>query len=250
MARTNTHSAFIASALGAGVAEIATLPICTVKTNFQNHHLSIINTIKKIYHKSGIKGFYSASYPAIGGQIISSASKYTLYNGLTEFIPNVFLAGAISGFLSSLITHPIDVIKIYQQMNTPFYLDLRKEGPKLFYRGYSKTFIKATIGSSLFFPLFDTLKDYTLYIPKFAHGKFCQRNEVSLPLAALGSALISTSIMQPIDYMKTRQVYGNSIKLGFNPINYYRGYGLNLTRIVPHFVIMMLTLEAVKAQLN
>ena len=58
------------SSLATSIAELATLPICTIKTNYQNTHSnSIINTAKSIYSRGGIKPFYAASVPAIFGQV-------------------------------------------------------------------------------------------------------------------------------------------------------------------------------------
>ena len=70
----------IYSSIGTGISEIVTLPICTIKTNFQNtNSISIISTIKDIYLREGFKSFYKASFPAIFSQIFSTSSKYVLY---------------------------------------------------------------------------------------------------------------------------------------------------------------------------
>ena len=61
--------------------------------------------------------------------------------------------------------------------------------------------------------------------------------------ASFMSAIISTTIMHPIDYLKTRHIYGLPLYSGFNPFNYYKGLALNLARIVPHFVITMTTID-------
>lgn len=219
------------SALGVSLAEIATIPICTTKTCYQNTNSnSITNTIKIMYNNGGLKSFYRASYPAIGSQVFSTTSKYFLYKYLenTNYpYSNKFLNGLISGLSVSLVTHPIDFIKIHWQMNTSIIKTFKEKGYGSIYNGYSKNLLKTTIGSLLFFPLNDTFKEYF-------------HNPI---LASACSAIISTTLCHPADYMKTRQIYGLPWFQGYNPKQYFKGLSINLIRIVPHFVIVMTTIE-------
>lgn len=100
---------------------------------------------------------------------------------------------------------------------------------KTFYRGYSKTFAKKAIGSSLFYPIYDYSKTYF--------------NNIFI--ASLVSAIISTIIMHPVDYLKTIHMCDN-LKYSRNIFYYYNGLSLNLLRIVPHFTIMMCCIEYFK----
>lgn len=202
-----------ASAIATGIAEIATLPICTVKTNYQTQSNSITGVVSNIYSTRGIKGFYNSSLWAVSSQIVSTTTKYTFYRKLETHVPNKFLAGTLSGAMSSLLTHPLDVLKMHYQTNTPFT-------PKfsIFYRGYTKTLSKAAIGSTFFYPIYDTFNKYT-----------------SPMIASMLSAIISTTLLHPIDYMKTRRVLDK--KIDFKSL--YKGLSLNLFRVVPHFTITM-----------
>lgn len=226
------------SAIGTGIAELITLPICTIKTHYQNTNShSIIHTTKYIHSSYGLGHFWKASFPSISSQIISTSSKYFLYRTLqdTKFIsPHTFINGLISGILSSIITHPIDYIKIHLQMSqsmSTICSNLKHQDPhnstrpvflKL-YRGYSKTFSKVLCSSGFFFPLYDYFKHTT-------NNTF---------IASILSSITSTLLMHPIDYLKTRHIYGQSLFSGWNPISYYKGLSLNLMRIVPHFTIVM-----------
>ncbi|CAH6419053.1 Mitochondrial carrier protein [uncultured virus] len=249
----------ITSASASGIAEVLTLPICTIKTNYQNtNSISILHVTKDIWNRYGIKGFYNASGWAISSQMLSTAIKYTLYQSLNKMIGNYFVAGfeesslnrtisnfvagAVSGALASLVTHPFDVVKIHFQMHTSFLIEFKKHGPGILYQGYTKTLSKSVLGSILFFPLYDTFNGY-FHNPS---------------IAALGSATISTTIMQPIDYMKTRHIYNqpyfhtkpllpmtNALYLiDIKP--YFKGLSINLARVVPHFVITMTAIETFK----
>lgn len=224
---TNATSAAFATI----VAEIATLPICTIKTNYQNTNLKISQCVQQIYSHHGIAGFYKASLVAIVSQTLSTTLKYTGYEVIKSKYSDVSkpFIGLISGITSSIITHPIDVIKIHYQMQTPILPVIKENGLSLFYRGYSKTFAKVSISSMCFFPLYDKTREFT-------------GNNFS---AAFISAIISTTIMQPVDYMKVRHIYG----LTFTN-NYFKGLSLNLARVVPHFVITMITVEQMKELIN
>ena len=223
MAARDMYSASIATA----IAEIVTLPLCTLKTNYQNTHSSIRETIFNIWKHHGVRGFYRASFPAIASQVLTTTLKYTLYNQLKREC-NTFAAGALSGILSSLVTHPIDVVKVHWQMATPLRPVFIREGCKFFYRGYKQTLIKTTCGSALFYPLFDIFHEYT-----------------NAFLASVASAIVSTTLTQPIDYIKTRRMYGLSLN-GWNILPYYRGLSLNLGRVVPHFTITMTMIDYLK----
>jgi hypothetical protein len=228
-----------ASCIGAAVAEIITLPICTVKTNYQNSGKKTIwGTVGAIWGKHGIVGFYNAMPSAVGAQVVSSGSKFVIYRGLTRRLGDDptwhgrLLCGTASGILSTLLTHPLDVMKIHVQMQASFRKELKAVGPRLFYRGYTKSFNKVLVASTLYMPLYDICKE-----------------KIGNPVgAALVSGLIATSVTHPIDYMKTRATYGLSYWAGWNPIRYYRGFTLNICRILPHFVIMMNTIDFIIAK--
>ena len=221
----------INSAAATGVAELATLPICIVKTNYQNSKGTMREVIARLYEQGGIRAFYRASAPAIFSQIISTSTKYTFYRKL-ESIPwmtNKIVNGLIGGILSSLITHPIDFVKIHWQMRAgPATLDvISREGFRVIYRGYSKSFAKVCVSSAMFYPLYDYVHGYT--------------NNAAL--SAFASAVISTVAMQPIDYLKTRHIYGKKI-YHVDPRIYFRGLRVYLARVVPHFMITMTIIDA------
>lgn len=221
------------SAIATGFAEICTLPICTIKTNYQNQSsLSISETVRQIYRKSGPVGFFNASIPAVGGQIISTSSKFFLYQNLQntynpEQNPWIrFLNGATSGILSSFLTHPLDVVRVHWQMGAK--VPYNKP-----YQGYSKTFAKVLVGSSLFFPTYDYLSKDRGWSPV---------------IASPCTAFISTTILQPLDYAKTRQIFGlihldKTAEVKIILRTYYKGLFLNYARILPHFTIVMCVIE-------
>lgn len=230
------------SIVSSGVSEFLTLPVYTIKTNYQNTNSTITNTIKQIYNHGGILSFYRAPFPTIGGQVVSISSKYMFYRYIEELniTKNKILNGSMSGICSTFITHPFDMNRVYNQMNKSFFNEVRMYGPKLFFRGYSKSLIKSITSTSLFFPLHDYYMDY--FKQKYKNK---QKIEYIL-LSSFMSAFSSTCIIQPIDYLQTRHIYGKSLYEGFNPLIYYRGLTLNLLRIVPRFMLTMTIMDLLR----
>ncbi|QKF94567.1 mitochondrial carrier protein [Fadolivirus algeromassiliense] len=233
-----------ASSVSTTIAEILTIPICTVKTNYQTnlHHTSIIDVTKNIYNTRGIFGFYNASLSAIMAQVVSTSSKFTSYTYLKKLrntqkhdIKNNIINGAIGGTIASIFSHPFDVIKVHQQNNIKFVHELKTVGPSLFYRGYSKSLSKNILLTSLLFPFYD----------------FYSSKVNNVFLASALSSLTVTTIIQPVDYLKVRHISDQPLYMNFNNLYsalryYYRGLHINLMRVIPHFMITMFITEEIK----
>lgn len=230
----NLTSAAVATTL----AEVLTLPICTVKTNYQNTTgVNVTQTIANVYRAHGLAGFIKASPPAVASQVLSTSSKYCLYryfNNDSSLLSNKMACGAISGILSSLLTHPFDTVRVHVQMKDRLSLInlIKTESPLILYRGYSKSLAKVCVGSSLFFPLYDYIKSNL------------ETNNPMIP--AMLSAVLATTLVHPIDYLKTRQIYGLQLYQSRSFLFYYKGLSLNLCRVVPHFTIVMTIIELLK----
>lgn len=221
----------IIPAFSVSIAELATLPICTLKTNYQNtHSLSIIVTFKNMikiadlnYNKNYFKVFYKASVPALFSQVFSTTTKLALYRKICEYSDNLMLNGATSGIIVSMVTHPFDTIKIRKQMRMDVLVKHETNIIKNLYKGYTQAFLKTVVGGMLYFPLYDYLKQYDL----------------SPFISSASSAIISATLMHPFDYAKTRRCANLPWFVGYNPLNYLKGLHINLMRIVPHFTIVM-----------
>lgn len=228
------------SAIGTFIAEITTLPICTIKTVYQNHSsFTIPQTIHHIYHSYGqrpsIRGFFQASSPAIISQIVSTSSKYSAYQyikayrGITDKadLLNNSINGIAGGLIGSVITHPFDLWKNFSQRNASFILHLkesRTNGVANFikhglYQGYTGSIAKNVVLYASLFPLLD------FYQSKTSH----------FWLASLGTTLSVSLLIQPFDYYKV-------VKMGASKIhirNLSRGFSLLLARSIPHLWITM-----------
>lgn len=235
----------VATALSVAVAELVTLPVCTVKTVYmtRDNLRSATHAAAWIWTQGGgLAGFFRASAPAVSAQVLTSTSKLILYRDLqraraergwtsgSSDADNVACAVA-AGLATAVVTHPLDVLRVKLQTHqTHAVLVL---SPRAAYLGFSKTASKVLVSSPLFFPINDA-----------ARGYFAEHGGLSLDaqrlLAACTSAVVSTTLMHPLEYLKTTHIHaGHATYHGWNVARYFRGLPLNLARVVPHFCIFI-----------
>lgn len=228
----------IPSLIGTLVAEVITLPICTIKTVYQNNHSfkSIRYVIKSIYKNSGLVGFVQASPHAIISQLISTSTKYTFYQKIKSYrntsssnLLDNSLNGMAGGMVGSLFSHPVDVWKNYSQRNQIF--NWRSFNVKLYYQGYQASLYKNCILYAGLFPIYDYYK-----------SKFD-----SIILSSIMTTLTVSIIIQPFDYYKTIKMAGTNINFDLNNFKQFsRGFNLMVARSIPHFLITMMVTEKMK----
>ena len=235
----------INSALGTFVAEIVTLPICTLKTVYQNNSThTITQSYKYIYNiHNSYRGFFQASAPAIISQIVSTSSKYSAYeyikslrnkdkdtNGKELILLNNSINGIIGGLMGSVVTHPFDLWKNFVQRNESYITHLKSNSKSIstfvttgLYQGYSGSIGKNIVLYASLFPLLDYYQTLT---PHFW-------------LASLGTTLSVSFLIQPFDYYKVVKMANGKGNIVKNPL---RGFTLLLARSIPHlFITMSLT---------
>jgi hypothetical protein len=233
-----------ANSVGVITAEIITLPICTLKTIYQTQldkTLSIKDTAKKIFKERGLRGYYDAKFSAITSQTLSTVSKYGFYQMIKNYrntpqndIFNNSINGCAGGILGSIISHPVDVLKNYNQRGDYNFLKDVKSNPiKTMYKGYSQTIIKNILLYSSIYPIYD-----------FYKSKIPDKSYITAPL----TTLTITMYLQPIDYLKVNIMAGNKVKLNIRDL--YRGTSLHLMRSIPHFMITMMITEFIYEKLK
>jgi hypothetical protein len=239
---TQWQKNLVSSGISTGIAELATIPICTVKTMYQTNvcNSNIYNTIQHIYKNYGVLGFCRAGVPAMSGQIMTTMGKYTLYKYFGTYNPKYYVFnGLAASFIVSLFSHPFDWFRVTLQRNESIRANLQSHGLKVIYRGYSKSVIKNIISSIFFYPFYEYLKN-NIHIS--------DNERFNIIFSSGVAAFTSTTLMQPIDYIKTKHIAGQKWYQGIhNPALYYKGLSLNLFRVVPHFIITMNFIEYFKS---
>ncbi len=242
---TENSKNIINSAFGTFVAEIITLPICTLKTVYQNNSThTIVQSYKYIYNiHHSYRGFFQASSPAIISQIVSTSSKYSAYEYIKSLrnknlnqdskeliLFNNSINGILGGLMGSVVTHPFDLWKNFAQRNESYITHLKKNSNNMrtfiqngLYQGYTGSIAKNIVLYASLFPLLDYYQSLT---PHFW-------------LASLGTTLSVSFLIQPFDYYKVVKMANNQGNIIKNPL---RGFTLLLARSIPHlFITMSLT---------
>ena len=191
---------FIGSIIGASQIIIGH-PLDTIKTSIQAKIPIKQYSIRRLY-----KG---VSFP-LGGSIFFNSIMFGLYvHFVNNYTNNHFIAGGLSGALSSFVVNPVEMMKVSRQN-----LQDIKFNPT---RGFVSTLCRETISCSIYFGIYHTLKeDYNFY-PFFAGSS---------------SGVLSWLFTYPIDVVKTRiQTNPNmNYKTAIQNKNFWKGLKICLTR--------------------
>lgn len=129
-----------------------TYPLDTIKVWKQT------NSYQKINLNNLYRGCF---YPSVVAGVINStlfSSNYFLYN----HTQNHYISGAITGITFSFFINPVDYYKIQKQNNLDYNKTTFKN--KIF-RGFPLTFLRESIGTSIYFGSFNYLKkDYGTFL--------------------------------------------------------------------------------------
>ena len=149
-------------------------PLDTIKTNYQNNLKYRIN-FKKLYN--GLR------YPIIS-TVITNSLLFHFNGNLEKEINNSFVSGFVTGIICSPIINSFEVYKVQSQINNNKIIKYNY----LTNLGLSATFIRESIGTSLYFGTYNKLREYK--ISPFLSGGL--------------AGAISWLITYPIDVIKTR----------------------------------------------
>ena len=229
---------------------------CQINSNGVN--IGIINTIKYVYNKNGLRGFYkgfamtSLTYPIFWGMYFQTGNLFR-----HEYCPfddnQIILKSMISSFMASLVSNPFFTIKVRTQTQilknreTPYFQLIRNmyknEGIRSFFKGFPIVAIsnlKLIIQMSLV-----TKCEASMSNNNDTIGYKC----LKVSSGAAASKLLVSLVSYPSDLIRNvqrdaehrlsiinlaRQIYNKTGILGF-----YRGIGLYTLITLPNFVIMM-----------
>lgn len=200
---------FYSSAIATLFAEILTLPLAIMRTT---KHIGENDVMKHVG-----KTLKCSPY-AVVTQIVSTSSKYTTYRMLGEKGNNRLMNATIAGVVAGVMIQPFEVINLHKQTGRDNYV---------LWRGMSKTMLRNVMSAHLFVPTYDY---------------FHKKTENSLKSGVI-SGLICSAVISPVDYLKTRHIYG--MKYG----NVFTGCGFNCLRVTTHFTITMVIIDLMMKRL-
>lgn len=181
----STHSLFVG--FGTGVCStISTYPFDLLRTrlaaNSRKKFLSMSDTIKNIYLKDGISGYFAGVKPAILSVAATMGVTFWSYEVTRDFsrdfngIPFIEgICGFFAGAFSKAVTFPLDTIRKRVQIQAGTKISavgvtrnvLRNEGVFGLYKGYSISILKTAPTSAI--TLF--VYEYTLSFMRIAENK-------------------------------------------------------------------------------
>ncbi|RCV24025.1 hypothetical protein SEVIR_5G051200v4 [Setaria viridis] len=275
------HSAalFAAGAAAGAAAKTVTAPLDRVKILMQTHSVRVagetakkgvgfLEAIADIGKEEGLKGYWKGNLPQVIRIIPYSAVQlfsYEVYKKifrrkdgeLTVF--GRLAAGACAGMTSTLVTYPLDVLRLrlavqsgHSTMSQVALNMLREEGLASFYGGLGPSLIGIAPYIAVNFCVFDLMK-------KSVPEKYKNRTETSLATALL-SATFATLMCYPLDTVRRQmQMKGTPYNTIFDAIpgiverdgliGLYRGFVPNALKNLPNSSIKLTAFDTVKTLL-
>ncbi|KAJ8458807.1 hypothetical protein OPV22_031733 [Ensete ventricosum] len=271
---------FTAGAIAGAAAKTLTAPLDRAKLLMQTHGLravertgkkaiGFIDAITLIGKEDGIKGYWKGNLPQVIRIIPYSAVQlfsYELYKKLFSrkdgelSIVGRLVAGACAGMTSTLVTYPLDVLRLRlavepgcRTMSQVALNMLREEGLASFYSGLGPSLIGIAPYIAVNFCVFDLVK-------KSLPEKYQKRPETSLA-TALVSATIATLMCYPLDTVRRQmQMKGSPYNTIFDAFpgimecdgffGLYRGFVPNTLKNLPNSSIRLTTFDMVKSLIS
>ncbi|KAF8724152.1 hypothetical protein HU200_021168 [Digitaria exilis] len=272
------HSAalFAAGAAAGAAAKTVTAPLDRVKILMQTHSVRVagesgkkgvgfLEAIADIGKEEGLKGYWKGNLPQVIRIIPYSAVQlfsYEVYKKIFQrkdgelTVFGRLAAGACAGMTSTLVTYPLDVLRLrlavqsgHSTMSQVALNMLREEGLASFYGGLGPSLIGIAPYIAVNFCVFDLMKNS---VPE----KYKNRPETSLATALL-SATFSTLMCYPLDTVRRQmQMKGTPYNTIFDAIpgiverdgliGLYRGFVPNALKNLPNSSIKLTAFDTVK----
>ena len=219
-----TNDVLISSFFAGSLQTIVGHPFDTIKTRMQIYNVKANTCIIDIYKKEGITSFYKGALSPLVVGSIQNCMSFSIENYFKKYSNNSFITGFISGGINSFFTTPAELIKCHIQNEKRKHLNFKetmiilKQKKINFHTGLVSTFIRESIGCSIYFGSYNNLKE-----------------KYDNPLLNGGIAgVLGWLYSYPIDVIKTKKQITNESyskiisKLKFN--NYFQGLGIMLFR--------------------
>ncbi|KAF3542745.1 hypothetical protein DY000_02000031 [Brassica cretica] len=267
---------FFAGAFAGAAAKSVTAPLDRIKLLMQTHGvragqqsakkaIGFIEAIMLIGREEGVKGYWKGNLPQVIRIVPYSAVQLFAYETYKKLfrgedgqlsVLGRLGAGACAGMTSTLITYPLDVLRLrlavepgYRTMSQVALNMLREEGIASFYNGLGPSLLSIAPYIALNFCVFDLVK-------KSLPEKYQKKTQASL-LTAVVAAAIATGTCYPLDTIRRQmQLKGTPYKSVFDAfsgiieregvIGLYRGFVPNALKSMPNSSIKLTTFDIVK----
>eukprot|EP01122_Echinamoeba_exundans_P005273 TRINITY_DN15440_c0_g1_i1.p1 TRINITY_DN15440_c0_g1~~TRINITY_DN15440_c0_g1_i1.p1 ORF type:complete len:305 (-),score=9.83 TRINITY_DN15440_c0_g1_i1:140-1054(-) len=179
--RLSPWAAACAGAISRATAGTLLHPVSVVKTRFEafdqrGQRRTTIGTLIEIGKSDGMKGLFRGLGPTLMRDVPYSSLNYGIYTNIKERLEGVpdsaryFIASTISGFTSTLITHPFDLMRTRLQTNRTYTSSidvikhvLAEEGMRTLGRGFWPRLLRRTLSSAATWTSFE---DVVVFLEK------------------------------------------------------------------------------------
>ncbi|CAO2820093.1 unnamed protein product [Amaranthus hypochondriacus] len=270
---------FAAGAIAGAAAKTFTAPLDRIKILMQTHGvragqesakraMGFLEAIAVIGKQEGIRGYWKGNLPQVIRVIPYSAVQLFAYDTYKKLfrgkdgelsVLGRLAAGACAGMTSTLVTYPLDVLRLrlavepgHRTMTQVALSMLRDEGIASFYNGLGPSLIGIAPYIAVNFCIFDLVK-------KSLPEKYKNRPETSL-VTGLVSATLATVTCYPLDTIRRQmQMKGTPYRTvldafvgimerdGWTAL--YRGFIPNALKTLPSSSIRLTTFDTVKTLL-
>jgi len=268
---------FAVGLIAGTIAHTLTSPLSVVKLFMQVSNQSFSETVKNVYLKDGIAGFWSGNATSCLRLGPHAAIKFFAYEELQRIMNNGAplngwqraFSGAVAGALGQTITYPLDVIATRLTLYPNKYRGIfrttmkivQEEGVTALFAGLVPTLIGVIPYSGSQFFAYETLKIH--YNNTF--GKKYPMSPVTNCLIGATAGMFSQLISYPLTVVRKRmmiydengrahktnmpemilKIYSNEGITGL-----YRGLNITLLRAVPFAALQFTLVEEVRKALN
>ncbi|KAH8264038.1 hypothetical protein KR038_000955 [Drosophila bunnanda] len=255
--------------VASSMAAMITHPLDLMKVLIQTQaeKLSMFDTARKIVREQGVLAMYNGISASMLRQYTYTLSRFGIYQVGSEMMdtstmPRKTALAALAGGLGGFVGAPADLVNVRLQNDVKLPVEKRRnykhaidglfritreEGWRSLYNGSTMTALRGmgmTVGQIAFYEQSkDVLVD--LGMPK---------NMGTYITASIISATAATAMTQPLDVVKTRRmnaapgeysglpdVFIKTLKEG--PLAFYKGVVPSFARLLPHTVLLFLSLE-------
>jgi len=255
------------SGISVGFANVCTAPLDMIKVRMQTatDKKGVINTGLDIVRREGVRSFWRGTGPSIARGFFFGGARLGLYTPIKQlvstskgnptFIEKV-LAGTISGGLAAAATSPIELLKTQLQSRKDkvgtveiVKTIVKKDGVRGLWKGCIPGLLRSSLLTASQCAVYDESKRT---IARYAHLEDGVQLHV---MASLLSGLVTTTITNPLDVIKTRMFVGGSRSMASCGLDVYRtrglrgfmiGWSASYVRLGPHTMLMFVTAESLR----
>ncbi|KAG7395022.1 hypothetical protein PHYBOEH_004349 [Phytophthora boehmeriae] len=270
------HLKLAVGGMAGAVGMVTTFPMDIVKTHLQGQTRTggqlmfsgPIHCFRHIVATDGLRGLYRGLPPTLMGVLPEKAIKLAVNEQLRETFADAngnitmakqALAGAGAGCAQSIITNPVEIVKIRLQMQTSLPVAERQTAMEIatslgirgVYKGAGVCFMRDVPYAVLFFPSYATLRD------AWADKTTGKNSILSIVTAGAVAGAGAAAICTPADVIKTRlQMKGSpytgvvdcvrKIVAANGPMALMKGAGPRMMVQAPLFGITLVAFELQK----